>query len=105
MYAINQIINVNAFYFDDAFDGASDTNSDRRNRQSRHNHRQIKAYPRQIEFGNTQYTFNDGLQRLVRSGQRVVRLFDMTDGRTRFRLKQENGEWTLLGTRSMQISA
>jgi hypothetical protein len=101
MHAINQIINVNAFYFDDAF---KDT-SERSRRGQQQQHRQVKAFPRQIEFGNTQYTFTNGLQRLVQHGQRVVQLFDMTDGRTRFRLAQEDGQWTLLGTKSMQVGA
>ena len=102
MHAINQIINVNAFYFEDHFEDAFN-DEPRRGRQV--THRQVKAYPRQIEFGNTQYTFSSGLQRLIRHGQRVVQLFDMTDGRTRFRLVQEDGQWTLLGTKSMEIGA
>ena len=85
MQTINQIINVDAFYFKQA---------------SRNGQRQLKTYPRRMQFGNTQYTFEDGLQCLIRKGQRVVQLFDMTDGRTRFRLKLENDQWTLLGTRS-----
>lgn len=79
MTAINQIINVNAFYFA--------------------NGQNFKSYPKQIEFGTTRYTFTDGIQYLVRKGQHAVRLFDMTDGTTTYRLKLEDGDWTLLGTR------
>ena len=96
-HAINQVINVNSFYFKEAVKSGA--------KAGRKDSTQVKAYPRRIQFGNTQYTFEDGLQCLIRKGQRVVRLFDMTDGRTRFRLKLENDEWTLLGTRIAGNSA
>lgn len=78
MYSINQIVNVNAFYFSP---------------------KEMKAFPRSIEFGTTRYTFSEGLQYLVHQGERFVKLFDMTDGRTEYRLKFEDNQWTLLGTR------
>lgn len=99
MNAINQIINVDAFYFEEDKPTVSGRSSKRKAIN------QVKTYPRRIQFGNTQYTFNDGLQCLIRKGQRVVRLFDMTDGRTCFRLKLENDEWTLLGTRASQSNS
>lgn len=80
MTAINQIVNVNAFYF--------------RGKQ------QLRTYPRTVEFGNTTISFQDGLQYLIRKGRRIIRLFDMTDGRTVFRLKLEDEQWTLIGTRA-----
>jgi len=80
MNIINQSVNVDAFYF---------TGND-----------QLKTFPRRIELNTKAYTFEDGLQCLIRKGKRVVRLFDMTDGRTRFRLKLEDDQWTLIGTRS-----
>ena len=78
MSYINQTVSVNAFYFAG---------------QSR------RMFPRQIELGDTQYTFRDGLQYLVQSGQRAFKLFDMTDGERTFRLRCEAGEWTLIGTK------
>lgn len=79
MKAINEIVNVNSFYF--------------------MNGREFKSYPRQIEFGNTRLTFNDGLQYVIKQGQHAFKLFDMTDGTTTFRLRQDGDTWTLLGTR------
>ncbi len=79
MHAINQIINVNSFYF--------------ANGQS------FKSFPRQIEFDNTRFTFTDGIQYLVRKGQHAVKLFDMTDGVTTYRLRLEDNAWTLVSTR------
>jgi hypothetical protein len=82
MYALNQVVNVNAFYF---LNGAC-----------------LKSFPKEIEFGTTRCTFVDGLQYLVRKGQHVIKLFDMTDGRTTYRLKLEDDTWTLLGTRGTE---
>ena len=79
MYSINQIINVTSYYF---ANGAS-----------------LKSYPKQIEFGTTRCTFTDGIQYLVQKGQHAIRLFDMTDGSTTYRLRLEDGDWTLVGTR------
>lgn len=80
MTAINQIVNVNSFYF--------------RGRQ------QLRTYPRSVEFGNTTISFQDGLQYLIRKGQTIIQLFDMTDGHNTFRLKLENDQWTLVGTKA-----
>jgi hypothetical protein len=80
MTAINQSVTINSFYFKGK--------------------EQLKSYPRQMEFGNRQYTFQDGLRHLVRKGQRVFELFDMTDGQTTFRIAQLNGEWRLIGTKA-----
>ena len=51
MTAINQIVNVNSFYFK--------------------GEAQLKTYPRSVEFGNTMISFHDGLRFLVRKGQRI----------------------------------
>ncbi len=86
MTAINQIVNVNSFYFKD-------------NTATHH----LKTYPRAVEFGNTIINFQDGLQCLIRKGRRIIRLFDMTDGRTTFRLKFEDEQWTLIGTKATTL--
>lgn len=79
MFPINQIINVTAYYFA--------------------NGRSFKSYPKQIEFGNTRCTFTDGIQYIVQQGGKAIKLFDMTDGHTTYRLRNENDSWTLVGTR------
>ena len=80
MSYINQIVNVDAFYFSNCL-GTT------------------KSFPRQIDLNNKKYTFSDGLQYLVKTGQRVLRVFEMTDGERIFRLHLENNRWTLVGTR------
>lgn len=79
METIDQAIYVNAYYFT--------------------NGRNPRSYPKQIEWGNSAYTFTDGMQYLVKKGKNVIKLFDMSDGSTIFRIKQEGNIWTLLSTR------
>ena len=79
MNFINCIVNVNAFYF--------------------HKGQNLKTFPRSIEYGNDRRTFKDGFQYLVNMGGHAVRLFDMTDGETTYRLRLEDDQWTLIGTR------
>jgi hypothetical protein len=78
---INKEVRVNAFYFNQ--------------------HKNFKSFPKQIEFEGTNYTFiENGLRFLVQKGQQLVELFDMSDGRTTFRLRLEAGHWTLVGTKA-----
>jgi hypothetical protein len=84
MTVINETINVDTYFFKGQKKGLGE----------------LKTYPKAMELRNQRYTFEDGLQCLIKRGQRVVQLFDMTDGRTRFRLKLEDNQWTLIGTRS-----
>ncbi len=79
MELINSIVSVNSYYFSRG--------------------RQFKSFPKQIEFGNTRCTFKDGFQYLVQSGGRMIRLFDMSDGQTTYRLRHENDQWMLVGIR------
>lgn len=58
----------------------------------------LKTFPRQIEYGGRAITFADGLRvQLQRAGQ-LTCLFDMNgaDGAT-YRLRQEGNRWTLVG--------
>lgn len=81
MYAVNQIVNVTSYYFPKG--------------------QALRAYPKRMEFGGIQCTFTDGLQYLVCQGKHIIKLFDMTDGRLTYRLRLENDQWTLVGTRSL----
>lgn len=75
---INQTVTVNAFYFSG---------------------RDMKTFPRAIEYGGRQVTFSNGLRCLVRRGTRAINFFDMnTPGSdTTYRLRQDEHGWTLLG--------
>lgn len=78
MSYINETINVDAFYFS-ASAG------------------KLKTFPKQIEHNHQHLTFSDGIQYLVQKGQHIIRLFDMTDGQTTYRLRLEDNQWTLVG--------
>ncbi|HSX06084.1 MAG TPA: hypothetical protein VLF69_06490 [Candidatus Saccharimonadales bacterium] len=62
--------------------------------------REMKTFPRQIEYGGQAITFMNGLRYLVQRGAEAIRLFDMSgaDGLT-YRLQQTGDNWMLLGTR------
>lgn len=63
----------------------------------------LKSYPKHMVMDGEGITFKTGLERMAREGQRLVRLFEMTDGQRRYRLKldQEAGAWKLLRVASV----
>lgn len=77
---VNEPVNVSAFYFAG---------------------REMKTFPRSIEYQGRAVTFADGLRMLVQRGQQLVQIFDMNgaDGST-YHLRQEGDQWTLIGTRA-----
>jgi hypothetical protein len=78
-HTINTPVNVNAYYFTG---------------------RDMKTFPRQIEYSGQDVTFASGLRYLVRRGAEAIRLFDMngSDGLI-YRLQQAGDTWTLLATK------
>jgi hypothetical protein len=62
--------------------------------------REMKTFPREIEYGGQDITFASGLRYLVQRGAEAVRLFDMSagDGLV-YRLQQAGDSWTLVGTK------
>ncbi len=74
---INKNVSVTALWFDRNFD----------------------AVPKRIEFEGRTYTFLDrGMRYCIKRGNSMVRLFDLTDGESLFRLRQEvdSSAWNLL---------
>ena len=51
-----------------------------------------------MEYRGTVYTFNDGLQYLIKKGESIKRIFDMTDGASDYRLicDENQNDWTLV---------
>jgi hypothetical protein len=78
-HTINTPISVSAYYFTG---------------------KEMKTFPRQIEYSGQDITFMNGLRYLVRRGSEALQLFDMSasDGLT-YRLQQDGDSWTLLGTK------
>ena len=61
--------------------------------------RDLRAYPRRIEFQGSTYNFIDaGLRTIVRRGERIAQILTMTDGHDNYCLRSDNhgGSWTLL---------
>jgi hypothetical protein len=60
--------------------------------------RGLEPYPRRIEYQGITYTFADGIRYIIKRGERTTRLFDMTDGSTKFRLRTDSDTpgWTLV---------
>lgn len=60
----------------------------------------LRSFPKRMNWGGREYSFvNDGLRFLVRQGQQLVQLFDMSDGHATYRLRQDGEHWTLVGIR------
>lgn len=61
--------------------------------------RDLRVYPRRMEFGGTSYNFLDaGIRTVIKSGEHIAQILMMSDGTTDFRLRSDNhgGSWTLL---------
>ena len=57
--------------------------------------RNFDTIPARIEFEGHSYTFIDsGIRYLIHHGERITRLFDMSDGEVKYRLRQESGATT-----------
>lgn len=81
---INEEVTVTGMYF----------------RSSNPDDRHIKGYPKRMEYEGREYTFvESGLRYLLRKGQELFEVFDMTDGMRDFRLKYDTDQhvWTLVG--------
>lgn len=62
------------------------------------NSKELKSFPKRIEFDGREYTFLDGLRYLIQKGHQLIQIFDMTDGVANYRLKFDAQQklWTLV---------
>lgn len=63
------------------------------------NNGSFKSFPKRMEYNGREYTFTEsGLRLLIRKGQRLTQLFDMTDGMANYRLRFDDQAklWTLV---------
>jgi hypothetical protein len=78
---IDQEVNISAFYF--------------KNREAH-----LASFPKQMEYAGRQYYFQGGaLRYLVKKGQQLIQLFDVSDGQETFRLRQAGNEWRLVSVK------
>ena len=77
---VNKDVSVLAYYFQNAG-------------------RRLKCYPKKIEWAGKTVTFTEmGLRHPTKKGQRMIHVFDMTDGQADYRLEfdAEALNWTLV---------
>jgi hypothetical protein len=89
---VNKEVNVTSLYF----------------RPARRDERHIKGYPKRMEYEGREYTFvESGLRYLLKKGQQLFEVFDMTDGERDYRLKFDPNEhiWTLIGVKESNHAA
>lgn len=59
----------------------------------------LSVYPRRIEYQGSVYDFIDaGIRCIVKSGDAIVEILTLSDGKDSFRLRSDNrgANWTLL---------
>ncbi len=72
---INKEVNVNSVYF-----------------SGKHN---FKSFPREITYDNEQVTFiESGMRYVLQKGQKIIQLFDMSDGHNNYRLSFDSQDYT-----------
>jgi hypothetical protein len=64
--------------------------------------RRFESYPKRMVYEGQEYTFlESGMRYLVHKGQQLVKLFDVSDGQTQYRLRQgSDDQWTLVGMKA-----
>ncbi len=68
------------------------------------NQQEFKSVPSTITVDNRRYAFVDsGLRYLVQKGEHLIRLFDMTDGQSVYRLRNEDDQWTLVSIKNLSV--
>lgn len=74
---INREVNVTAVYF--------------------RNKKNLKTFPKRMEFDGHEYEFiESGLQYRVVKDNQELRFFDMSDGKSDYRLRCDRNSWTLV---------
>ncbi len=64
--------------------------------------KRFESYPKRMVYGGREYTFlESGMRYLVQKGQQLVKLFDVSDGQTQYRLRlDDTNHWTLVGMKA-----
>jgi len=61
----------------------------------------FQSIPQAITVDDQRHSFIDlGLRYLIQKGEHLTRLFDMTDGQSVYRLKNEDDHWTLVSIKT-----
>jgi hypothetical protein len=58
----------------------------------------IESYPKSMVYEGREYNFiEEGLRYLVKTTDRLIKLFDVSDGQMLYRLRLDDNQWTLVG--------
>jgi hypothetical protein len=70
--------------------------------RSNSSNKRFESYPKSMIYEGREYNFlEDSLRYLINSGQKLIKLFDVSDGATQYRLKlDEANHWTLINSRA-----
>jgi hypothetical protein len=69
--------------------------------RNRPGQQRVQGYPRRMVWNDREVNFTSlGMQYLVRSGQEIVKLFDLSDGSNTYRLRHAGSRWTLVGMKA-----
>ncbi len=62
----------------------------------------FEGYPKRMVYEGREYTFlESGMRYLVQKGQQLIKLFDVSDGQTQYRLRLDgDNHWTLVGMKA-----
>jgi hypothetical protein len=65
----------------------------------------FESYPKRMVYEGREYTFlEDGLRYLIKRGQQLIQLFDVSDGQNQYRLKlDEANHWSLIGKKAVAV--
>ncbi len=59
--------------------------------------RRFEPVPRRIEFEGRSLTFiGQGIRLIIKNNGHITRLWDMFDGESQYRLRQDDHDWTLV---------
>lgn len=66
------------------------------------NKQRFESFPKRMVYDGREYTFlEDSWRYLVHKGQDLIKLFDVSDGQTQYRLRLDPANhWTLVGIKS-----
>ena len=62
----------------------------------------LESYPKKMIYDGKEYSFIEGgIRYLINRGQSFIKLFDVSDGNSEYRLRlDEANHWTLVGIKS-----
>lgn len=63
----------------------------------------LESYPKSMVYNGREYSFiEEGLRYLIKTKEKLVKLFDVSDGQAQYRLRlDDQNQWTLVGIKAV----